>query len=218
MSVSGADLVNAAEKELGDPYVFGAEGPNSFDCSGLIQYIFRKYGIKTPRTAHEQQRFGTAVTRANLQPGDLIFFSWNGSDSAEHEGMYVGNGEMIHAPHTGTVVKRVKLSSYYWANAIAFRRFPGVTGGPATSESGGLTGAIKAGVDAITPTSVTGAINGVSNQIRDIATGVASVGKVAELVTRAFLPSNIMRGFAGLLGTMFVLIGVYFLSREARNG
>lgn len=222
MAVSGSTIVNLASKELGDPYVFGAEGPNSFDCSGLVEYVFKHVGIKTPRVAADQAHFGTAIPKAKIQPGDLIFFNWSGHGAAEHVGIYAGDGYMIHAPHSGTVVKKVKLTSYYWANEVAIRRFPGVTGGPDTSDAGGaaaaIAGAVGQGAGAIQGDSgITGAVKGVVSELGNIAAGVGQVGKVAELVTRAFMPSNILRGAAALLGTLFILMGVFFLSREARN-
>lgn len=226
MAVSGSKIVDLAEKELGDPYVFGAEGPNSFDCSGLIEYVFKHVGIRTPRVAADQAHFGKPIARANIQPGDLIFFNWSGHGRAEHAGIYAGNGYMIHAPHTGTVVKKVKLNSYYWANEIAIRRFPGVVGGPDSSETADAAqAAADAAAGAVTGAvggsggggGITGAIRGVGAELGKVASGVASVGKVAELVTRAFMPSNLLRGFAAVIGTLFILMGVWFLSREARN-
>lgn len=216
MAVSGEDIVNAASKEIGDPYVFGATGPNSFDCSGLVEYVFHHFGIKTPRIAADQAGFGTEIPRAKIQPGDLIFFDWDGHGRADHVGIYAGNGEMIHAPHTGTTVKRVKLSSYYWSNEVHIRRFPGVTGGPASSDGGGILGAI--GDAALSPIKgATGALEAIGSAARDMATSAASVGKVADAVTRLFLPSSILRGAMAVAGTGFLLIGIFFLSREARQ-
>lgn len=85
--------------EVGKPYHFGDEGPNSFDCSGLMQYIFGKAGIKLPRTAAEQQKFATPVTKP--VPGDLVFFG----APAHHVGLYLGGGRMLAAPHTGANVR-----------------------------------------------------------------------------------------------------------------
>lgn len=216
MSVSGADVVSAAAKEMGDPYVFGAEGPNAFDCSGLVEYVYRKFGIKTPRIAADQAHYGTAVTRANIQPGDLIFFNWSGGQRAEHVGIYAGNGEMIHAPHTGTVVKRVKLGPSYWANEVAIRRMPGVTGGPA--DSSGLLDKVGAAVGALNPaTGLTGALGGIASGVADMAGAALSIGKVAESITKLFLPSSIMRAAAALMGAVFLLLGIFFLSREVRD-
>jgi cell wall-associated NlpC family hydrolase len=90
-----------AQKQLGKPYVWGATGPDSFDCSGLTQGAYKAAGITLPRTTYDQVNVGTRVSEADLQPGDLIFFY----SDVSHVGLYIGNGEMIHAPHTGTVVK-----------------------------------------------------------------------------------------------------------------
>ncbi|UWE12672.1 C40 family peptidase [Actinacidiphila bryophytorum] len=90
-----------ARTQLGDPYVWGATGPNSWDCSGLTQAAYKAAGVMLPRTTGDQVNVGTRVSESDMQPGDLIFFY---SDHS-HVGIYIGGGEMIHAPHTGTVVK-----------------------------------------------------------------------------------------------------------------
>ena len=90
----------AAQTKLGDAYVYGATGPNTFDCSGLTQWAYAQAGVAIGRTTYDQIDAGTAVTRANLQVGDLVFFN---GDS--HVGIYAGNNTVLHAPHTGTVVK-----------------------------------------------------------------------------------------------------------------
>ncbi|MFD0330916.1 NlpC/P60 family protein [Streptacidiphilus monticola] len=101
-----AAAFSAAQTRLGDPYVYGATGPNSFDCSGLMQWSYAQAGYSLPRTSEEQAGVGTAVaSTADLQVGDLIIFN-----GGSHVGMYAGNGMVLHAPHTGTVVKYEKLS------------------------------------------------------------------------------------------------------------
>lgn len=90
-------------QEIGKPYVFGDEGPDSFDCSGLIQYIFAKVGIKLPRTAREQQRFVAPVT--NPRAGDLVF--WGAP--AYHMGLYLGGDRVLHAPRSGDRVRVAKI-------------------------------------------------------------------------------------------------------------
>jgi cell wall-associated NlpC family hydrolase/SH3-like domain-containing protein len=108
-------IVNLAYAQLGKPYVWGAEGPNSFDCSGLMTYIFKNAGsINLPRTSSQQSNFGTTVSKSDLQPGDLIFSSTDGSGGVSHVGVYVGNGEMIHAPKPGDVVKKSNINTSYW--------------------------------------------------------------------------------------------------------
>lgn len=108
-------VVNMAYAQLGKPYVWGAEGPSSFDCSGLMTYIFKQgAGISLPRTSSQQSGYGTTVSRSNLQPGDLIFSSTDGSGKVSHVGVYVGNGQMIHAPKPGDVVKKTSINNSYW--------------------------------------------------------------------------------------------------------
>ena len=111
----GATALAFARKQLGKPYVFAAAGPNSYDCSGLVLAAWRAAGVTLPRTAAQQSRVGKVVSRADLQPGDLVFF-YNAANPS-HVGMYVGNGQIIHAPHTGTVVKYAPLSSMPFVGA-----------------------------------------------------------------------------------------------------
>lgn len=120
---SQSKVVNLAYAQLGKPYVWGSEGPNSFDCSGLMTYIFKNgAGINLPRTSKQQSQFGATVSRNNLQPGDLIFSSTDGSGSVSHVGVYVGNGEMIHSPRTGDVVKKSNINSSYWNKAYLWAK------------------------------------------------------------------------------------------------
>lgn len=93
--------VNAALSKLGSRYVWGATGPNTFDCSGLMQWAYAKAGITLPRVARAQALFGQLVLTANLQPGDLVFFY----SPVSHVGMYIGGGKMVNAPTAGDVVK-----------------------------------------------------------------------------------------------------------------
>lgn len=92
-------VINYGLAEVGEPYVYGAEGPDAFDCSGLMLYIFAKVGINLPRTAAQQQK---AVTRvATPQAGDLVFYG----NPAHHVALYVGGGKMLAAPHRGANVR-----------------------------------------------------------------------------------------------------------------
>ncbi len=94
-------VIAFARDQLGKPYVWGATGPDSFDCSGLTQAAYKAAGINLPRTTWDQVNVGHRVSVDDLQPGDLIFFY----SDISHVGLYIGDGQMIHAPHTGTVVK-----------------------------------------------------------------------------------------------------------------
>lgn len=97
------NIIAYASNFLGTPYVWGGTTPAGFDCSGFVQYVYRHFGIGLGRTTYDQINNGVAVSRDQLQPGDLVFF---GSASAPHHvGIYVGNNCYIHAPQTGDVVK-----------------------------------------------------------------------------------------------------------------
>lgn len=112
-SSKGQQLVNEVKKYLGTPYVWGGTSPSGFDCSGLMQYAANKVGVSIDRVSQDQFHNGTAVSKENLQPGDLVFFkgSTGSAQSPGHVGMYVGNGQFIQAPKTGDVVKISNLSS-----------------------------------------------------------------------------------------------------------
>ena len=92
---------------LGVRYVWGGSTPAGFDCSGLVMYVYAQLGIQLPHYAADQYLSGTPVSRGNLQPGDLVFF-----DGLSHVGIYIGNGQMVHAPHTGDVVRISNLSDF----------------------------------------------------------------------------------------------------------
>ncbi len=116
--VSGGDVVNQAEKYLGVPYVYGGESPSGFDCSGLVQKVFSNLGISVPRGSDAQSQLGTPVASiAQAQPGDLLFFNSEG-DPTGHVGIYVGNGMMIDAPHTGSSVRIEPV----WSSLTSIRR------------------------------------------------------------------------------------------------
>ncbi|SHH19299.1 C40 family peptidase [Geodermatophilus nigrescens] len=99
--------VQTALAQVGDPYVWGAGGPNAFDCSGLTQYAYAAAGISLPHSSRMQSQMGTAVTRSQLQPGDLIFYY----SPVSHVSMYIGNGQMVHASTSGVPVKVVSVDS-----------------------------------------------------------------------------------------------------------
>ncbi|MGY1728117.1 C40 family peptidase [Geodermatophilus sp. SYSU D01062] len=99
--------VDTALAQVGDRYVYGATGPDSFDCSGLTSYAYKAAGISIPRTSKAQSTFGTPVAKADLKPGDLVFFY----SPVSHVGMYIGNGQMVHASTAGKPVAVVDLDS-----------------------------------------------------------------------------------------------------------
>ena len=98
--------VNTALAQQGKPYVWAAAGPNSYDCSGLTKFAFAAAGISLPHSSSMQSTMGTPVAYSDLQPGDLVFFY----TPVSHVGMYIGNGQMVHAGTEGDVVKVVDLA------------------------------------------------------------------------------------------------------------
>jgi peptidoglycan DL-endopeptidase CwlO len=109
----GVEAIRFAQGMLGKPYRWGAEGPNSFDCSGLTSWAFKRAGITLPRSSGQQARVGTPVSREELRPGDLVFFN----QPVSHVGIYVGDGKMINAPQTGDVIKYSSIASRKLASA-----------------------------------------------------------------------------------------------------
>lgn len=137
MAVSGADIVNFAKKYLGTPYVWGGNSlTEGVDCSGLVQQVFKNFGIKTTRTTYTQIGEGKAVKMNELQPGDLVFFDFDPGGGPDHVGIYAGDGKMIHAPRPGKPVQVADLTSGYYQNTfMGGRRLSGVQGGGPSIES-----------------------------------------------------------------------------------
>ncbi|MEC3958412.1 C40 family peptidase [Nocardia sp. CDC153] len=105
--------VDAALSRVGDPYVYGASGPNAFDCSGLVQWSYAQAGVSLPRTSYEQAGAGTPVSYDDLQPGDVVSF-YGGS----HSGIYIGDGNVVHASTAGQPVAVASISSMPFAGAV----------------------------------------------------------------------------------------------------
>lgn len=116
---SSSQVVNYAYNFLGKPYVYGANGPNAFDCSGFTTYVYRHFGVSLPRTSSSQFGAGYAVSRNNLAPGDLVFFNTVGY--LGHVGLYIGGGDFIHASSSGSV-KISSLSEVYYRSRYAGAR------------------------------------------------------------------------------------------------
>jgi cell wall-associated NlpC family hydrolase len=120
--VWASDAVDFAASLIGRPYVWGAEGPHSFDCSGLTQYVYQKFGVDLPRRAISQSQVGDRVGR-RWQRGDLLFFSTDPGDSlVTHVGIYEGNGVMIDASKRHGRVRRDNIRDDYWVDRLLFGR------------------------------------------------------------------------------------------------
>jgi peptidoglycan DL-endopeptidase CwlO len=110
-------VVGVAMQFLGVPYVWGGASPSGFDCSGLIMYSFAQIGVSLPHSTYALWGMGVPVSRDQLAPGDIVFFSGLG-----HAGIYVGGGSFVHAPHTGDVVKVSSMSGWYASSYVGARR------------------------------------------------------------------------------------------------
>ena len=121
-SALGEQIVALAKQYLGTPYVLGGNGPSSFDCSGFTKYIYAQFGYTLNRTATDQLQNGVSVSRDELQPGDLVFFKYNTSKPVSHVGIYIGNGEFIHASTNRYVVQIDQMNTGHYANVFVYAR------------------------------------------------------------------------------------------------
>lgn len=117
----GQSVVEYAKQFIGTPYVYGGSSPSGFDCSGFVKYVYSHFGVNLTRTSYSQVSEGTYVARENLQPGDLVFFG--SASNVHHVGIYVSDGNFIHAPKPGKTVRIETLESgYYNYNYYTARR------------------------------------------------------------------------------------------------
>jgi cell wall-associated NlpC family hydrolase len=115
---AGASIARAAQSLIGSPYRYGGAGPDAFDCSGLVSYVHGQLGYATPRTAAQQYAQAAPVPRADLQPGDLVFFRLNGG-AVSHVGVYLGQGRFVHAPQSGGLVREAGLDEEFFRERYA---------------------------------------------------------------------------------------------------
>jgi peptidoglycan DL-endopeptidase CwlO len=113
-SAKALGALQAALSKRGSPYVWGAAGPSTFDCSGLTMWAYAQVGITLPHFTGSQWNVGIHISRSQLRPGDLVFFF----SDLHHMGMYLGNGMMVHAPHTGDVVRIAPITGDPYAGAV----------------------------------------------------------------------------------------------------
>ncbi|MGL5346538.1 MAG: NlpC/P60 family protein [Peptostreptococcaceae bacterium] len=117
------DIIKFSKTKLGSAYVYGTEGPNSFDCSGFVKFVYENVtGINMPRTSVDQSKFGTLVQLKDLKPCDLMFFDTDQDGKINHVGIYLGNNTMIHASTSQKKVIIVPVSDYYIKRFVNARR------------------------------------------------------------------------------------------------
>lgn len=225
---TGDEIVANARAELGKPYVYGATGPDDFDCSSLVQFVFGKAGLSVPRVSSAQFTFGTQIQAADLAPGDLVFSEWSGDDVPHHGhvAIYAGNGMIIEAPHPGGVVQEVPLDDNYLSHVDGYTRPVGLStavggsraaGGPAGSAGGTAN---PAGFD-WNPLSWPGSLlnwmsGGVTGEASQLISGAtATLADVVKFTALFFQPSTYIRIGAGILGYLFLVMGLVMLAFEA---
>lgn len=226
---AGSAIVKEVEKFVGDPYLYGATGPSSFDCSGLVQYVFGQLGVQAPRTSEDQWSWVTRIKKSQLGPGDLVFAQFPGDNASPgHVGIYTGGGQVLSAQDPALGVGYASLAS--WGNNIVgYGRAPTSTVAPGTgsatgSDSGVLPPAVTSALEGIwaalggnaagAPTSWSelDPLSGAAAAIGDLAQEFEGMAKVLTWLT---LPSNWTRIFSGLFGTVFLGFGIWFIIREA---
>lgn len=116
-SSASSDVIAYAKTFLGTPYVYGGSSPKGFDCSGFTSYVYKQFGVSLNRSSSAQLSNCTKISKSDLQPGDLVFFSRSSSSSTiGHVGIYIGNGNFIHSSSPGDVVKIDSMSSSYYSS------------------------------------------------------------------------------------------------------
>jgi cell wall-associated NlpC family hydrolase len=112
-TMDGNYIVNEAKQHIGVNYVFGGSSPSGFDCSGFVRYVYKQAGINLPRSSADQYDVGKSVSKVDLEPGDLVFFSGTYKAGISHAGIYVGNNKFISAS-SSKGIKIDTLSGGYW--------------------------------------------------------------------------------------------------------
>jgi NlpC/P60 family protein len=226
---SAASLVSEAAKFLGDPYVYGAAGPSTFDCSGLVQYALTQLGLKgVPRTSEEQWAWVTKISANELQPGDLVFGNFAGEVSPGHVVIYAGDNQVIDAPQTGQKVQKISLTDAFSGGSIVgYGRVPDTTQ-PGGTDDATLTSAIgglqmgQLGSDIADPLLGTmmkgvGWITGFATETDSVAKGIGGVANdISEAMNWAsflFMPSSWLRVGAFFAGVILLIMGGMMLAK-----
>jgi peptidoglycan DL-endopeptidase CwlO len=159
-SPDASHVISLAASLEGTPYVWGGSSTSGFDCSGLVQYVYGQSGVTLPRTSQEQATVGSPVASlSQAQPGDLLFFAGSDgtSNSPGHVGIYIGNGQMIDAPYTGTVVQQQPVDA---AAVVGIRRVL-----PDVATNSVVMGQVTVPAQYVTPIETAAAANGIPSSL-----------------------------------------------------
>lgn len=216
---SGAsDFVHEVEKFIGTPYVWGGDKPGGFDCSGLVFYALQQVGIKNPpRTSEEQWAWVKHISRDQLQAGDLVFYA--GSDgtasSPGHVAIYVGNGQVVQAPHTGEDVQRTPLADM--GQAAGYGRVPGISGASGGGGGGGGGGLLSE----LEQVAGFGFFSLIGQSSSDVANALKAVSNnllaVEEAIAWFLVPNHWVRIICGIAGTLLVSMGLVNIARTGQS-
>lgn len=203
-SITGSAIVTEVRKFLGDPYVYGAAGPSSFDCSGLVQYALEQLGMTSvPRTSEAQWGWVKKISQSQLQPGDLIFEQWPGDSAAPgHVVIYIGGGQIIQAPETGQDVSIASWSPQSVAKAggtvVGYGRVPNVAAsGTSASSTGGGSGLLSLFLP------------------QDVLDMFSTAEDFLKGIMWILNPENWMRIIAGAAGVLLAGAGILFIIKAA---
>lgn len=116
------NIINTAKKFIGGRYVYGGSSPSGFDCSGFTQYVYKQMGINIPRATGSQSNAGTRVSKSDLQPGDLLIFSNTYKAGPSHAGVYLGNGQFVHAANPSKGIRIDSINSGYYNGKFSYGR------------------------------------------------------------------------------------------------
>jgi murein DD-endopeptidase len=108
----GRQIIHSAMGQLGVPYRFGGDGPDAFDCSGLVRFVHAAHGVRVPRTTTDQHLAARPVPMEQIAPGDVLFFRFEGP-KVSHVALYAGDGRIVHAPQSGRPVELRALDAWY---------------------------------------------------------------------------------------------------------
>lgn len=213
MAIDTTALIGTVKSWLGVPYVFGGASRSGIDCSGLVQQVFKTYGVALPHHAQDQARYGTPVDKSAIQPGDLVFSDW-GDGANSHVGIAVSPTQIIDAPHPGTSVRYDTLTPGYLGHVTAVRRLD--TGSTVTVGAPGGGAAVAQGSGPISPylSPLATPIDSLAGALTSGLAPLLSVGTAADLFAKLWQPTNIVRGVCFVFGAVLCLVGVVMLGRE----